>query len=64
VVDPGILEERRDVPSGIAMTSARIVAMIATCSDNCSRLPISSITGRPVHIGRAEIADQEPVIQS
>jgi len=38
------------VPKGIANKSAMIVARTATSSDNSSRIRISSMTGRSVHI--------------
>ena len=41
------------------MATARIVAMIATCIDSPSRLPISSITGPAGPHRDAEIADED-----
>ena len=52
------------VPSGIASSTAMMVAMIATCIDSSRRLPISSITGRSVHIDLPRSRVASPIIQS
>ena len=52
------------VPSGIASSTAMMVAMIATCSDSSSRSAISSITGRSVHIELPRSSVARPTIQS
>ena len=41
-----------------------MVAMSATCNDNSSRSPISSITGRSVHIDLPKSSFAMPIIHS
>ena len=61
VVDPGVADRAPPVvPSGIAISTAMIVAMSATCSDNSRRSAISS-DHRPLGPHRlAEVERREP----
>jgi hypothetical protein len=52
------------VPKGIASSTAMKLAMMATCSDSSSRIAISSVTGRSVHIERPRSSVARPTIQS
>ncbi len=48
----------------MAISTAMIVAMIATWNDNSKRSRISSITGRSVHIELPKFSVATPIIQS
>ena len=50
-------------PSGMASSTATMVAMIATCSDSANRSLISSQIGAPVHIELPKSSRTTPQIQ-